>query len=49
MKLPNKPAAGKAGTKRPLTIGYHWPGLPEPGRSALVPVLSRFKQQCRAK
>ena len=29
---PNHPAAGKAGITSGLAIGYHWPGLPEPGR-----------------
>ena len=28
----NHPAAGKAGFASRLAIGYHWPGLPEPGR-----------------
>jgi len=28
----NKPAAGKAGITRLLTIGHHCPGLPEPER-----------------
>ena len=28
----NQPAAGKAGIAPWLTIGQHWPGLPEPGR-----------------
>ena len=28
----NQPASGKAGSARLLTIGYHCPGLPEPGR-----------------
>ena len=30
---PNKPAAGNAGIASWLTIGHHWPGVPEPGRS----------------
>jgi hypothetical protein len=30
----NNPAAGKAGTTFQLAIGYHCPGLPEPGRWA---------------
>jgi hypothetical protein len=30
----NKPAAGNAGIASQLTIGHHWPGVPEPGRSA---------------
>ena len=30
--LPNHPAAGKAGIAPQLTIGSHWPGLPEPER-----------------
>ena len=30
----NEPAAGKAGIAPLLAIGHHWPGLPEPGRSA---------------
>jgi hypothetical protein len=34
MKGSNKPAAGKAGIASRLTIKYHWPGLPEPERSA---------------
>jgi len=29
----NKPAAGNAGIAPRLTIGRHWPGVPEPGRS----------------
>ena len=29
---PNKPAAGNAGIASQLTIGHHWPGVPEPGR-----------------
>jgi hypothetical protein len=29
----NKPAAGNAGIASRLTIEYHWPGVPEPGRS----------------
>jgi len=28
----NKPAAGNAGIASQLTIGHHWPGVPEPGR-----------------
>lgn len=32
---PNPPAAGKAGIARQLTIQHHWPGLPDPERSAL--------------
>ncbi len=28
----NKPAAGKAGISRPVTVEHHWPGLPEPER-----------------
>ena len=31
----NKPAAGKAGLARQLTVGHHCPGLPEPGRSTI--------------
>lgn len=31
---PNKPAAGNAGIAPRLTIGHHWPGVPEPERSA---------------
>jgi hypothetical protein len=31
---PNHPAAGKAGFAPQLTVGHHWPGLLEPGRSA---------------
>jgi hypothetical protein len=30
----NHPAAGKAGVASRLTIGPHWPGLPEPGHYA---------------
>jgi len=30
----NKPAAGNAGIAPQLAIEHHWPGLPEPGRSA---------------
>jgi hypothetical protein len=30
----NHPAPGKAGLAFRLAVGYHWPGLPEPGRSA---------------
>ena len=30
----NHPAPGKAGIASRLAIGHHWPGLPEPGRSA---------------
>jgi len=29
---PNKPAAGNAGIAAWLTIGRHWPGVPEPER-----------------
>jgi hypothetical protein len=29
----NKPAAGNAGIASQLTIGHHWPGVPEPERS----------------
>jgi hypothetical protein len=29
---PNQPAAGKAGIASRFTIGYQWPGVPEPGR-----------------
>ena len=32
-RTPNKPAAGNAGIVSRLTIGHHWPGVPEPGRS----------------
>ncbi len=32
MSPANQPAAGKAGIASRLTIKYHWPGLPEPGR-----------------
>ena len=35
IRWPNHPAAGKAGTASRLAIGRHWPGLPEPGRSAV--------------
>jgi hypothetical protein len=28
----NKPAAGNAGISPQLTIGHHWPGVPEPER-----------------
>jgi hypothetical protein len=31
-KEPNHPVAGKAGFASLLTVGHHWPGLPEPGR-----------------
>jgi hypothetical protein len=31
--MPN-PAAGKAGIAHLLAVEHHWPGLPEPGRSA---------------
>ena len=31
---PNKPAAGNAGIASRLTIGHHWPGVPEPERWA---------------
>jgi hypothetical protein len=31
---PNKPAAGNAGVASRLTLQRHWPGVPEPGRSA---------------
>jgi len=31
-KEPNKPAAGNAGIAPPLTIGNHWPAVPEHGR-----------------
>jgi hypothetical protein len=34
MKEPNKPAAPNAGIASRLTIGHHWPGVGEPGRSA---------------
>ena len=30
--IANHPAAGKAGITSLLAIGYHCPGLPEPGR-----------------
>jgi hypothetical protein len=30
----NKPAAGNAGVASQLAIGHHWPGVPEPERSA---------------
>ncbi len=30
---PNKAAAGNAGIASQLTIGHHWPGVPEPERS----------------
>lgn len=33
--LPNKPAAPNAGIAPRLTIGHRWPGVGEPGRSAL--------------
>lgn len=33
MKGANKPAAGSAGIASQLTIGHHWPGVPEPERS----------------
>ena len=29
----HQPAAGNAGIASRLTIGHHWPGVPEPGRS----------------
>jgi hypothetical protein len=32
---PNHPSPGNAGIARRLAIGRHWPGLGEPGRSAL--------------
>lgn len=28
----NQPAAGNAGIASQLTIGHHWPGVPEPER-----------------
>jgi hypothetical protein len=31
---PNQPAAGNAGIASQLTIEHHWPGVPEPERSA---------------
>jgi hypothetical protein len=31
-KASNKPAAGNAGIASRLTIGHHWPGVPEPER-----------------
>ena len=31
----NKPAAGNAGIVSQLTIGHHWPGVPEPERSTM--------------
>jgi hypothetical protein len=30
--MPNKPVAGHAGMASRLTIGHHWPGVPEPER-----------------
>ena len=33
IKRPNNPAPGKAGIGSRLSIEYHCPGLPEPGRS----------------
>ncbi len=43
MMTSNKPAAGNAGIVSRLTIEHHWPGVPEPGRSAsmrfLVPTI----------
>jgi len=32
--MPNNPAPGKAGITSGFVIGPHWPGLPEPERSA---------------
>ena len=32
--MANKPAAGNAGIASQLTIEHHWPGVPEPERSA---------------
>jgi hypothetical protein len=32
--MANKPAAGNAGIASQLAIGHHWPGVPEPERSA---------------
>ena len=32
MARPNQAAASNAGIASQLTIGDHWPGLPEPGR-----------------
>ncbi len=29
---PNKPTAGTAAITSRLTIGHHWPGVPEPER-----------------
>jgi hypothetical protein len=34
MRVPNNPAAGKAGIARLLAIEHDCPGLPKPGRSA---------------
>ncbi len=34
--LPSHPAAGKAGIARLFATVYHFPGLPEPGRSAFT-------------
>ncbi len=34
MKSPNQPAAPNAAIASRLTIGHHWPGVPEPERSA---------------
>ena len=31
----NQPAAGNAGIASRLTIGHHWPGVPEPERWAV--------------
>jgi hypothetical protein len=32
MTMLNQPAAGNAGIASQLTIGHHWPGVPEPER-----------------
>ena len=32
LRKANKPAAGNAGIASQLTIGHHWPGVPEPER-----------------
>jgi hypothetical protein len=33
-RVPKKPPAGNAGIVSHLSIGHHWPGVPEPERSA---------------
>lgn len=32
--MPNQPTAGHAGIASRLETDHHWPGVPEPGRSA---------------